>query len=204
MSDILNNSKLFKERLAGPMDAVREAWELEPDEFRNKPLWGCYNLRLSKQVIQQAIEKEPHVYLILINTPEEVVIAGEPVACERVIQNLGQTIYPIPVTDVVHCEPVKTEYEEIRRIHTDKVIECPDIDFYSAIDYNVSKLDSETLGHNIATIYGKTVDYSRLVEKVYEDCAMIFVDFGPRTTCSKWISKPLDQRPHLSISVNRK
>ena len=204
MSDILNNSKLFKERLAGPMDAVREAWELEPDEFRNKPLWGCYNLRLSKQVIQQAIEKEPHVYLILINTPEEVVIAGEPVACERVIQNLGQTIYPIPVTDVVHCEPVKTEYEEIRRIHTDKVIECPDIDFYSAIDYDVSKLDSETLGHNIATIYGKTVDYSRLVEKVYEDGARIFVDLGPRTTCSKWISKTLDQRPHLSISVNRK
>ena len=37
MSDILNSSKLFEERLAGPMNAVREAWDLGPDEFRQKP-----------------------------------------------------------------------------------------------------------------------------------------------------------------------
>ena len=204
MSDILNISKLFEERLAGPMNAVREAWDLGPDEFRQKPLWGCYSLQLSPQIVQQEVENEAHVYLILINTPEEVVIAGEPTACERVIQQLGRPVHPIPVTDVVHCEPVKTEYEEIKRVHTDKVVECPDIDFYSAIDYEVSKLDSKTLAHNVATIYGKTVDYSRLIEKVYADGARIFVDMGPRTTCSKWISKTLDKRPHLSISVNRK
>jgi len=204
MSDILNRSKLFEERLAGPMNAVREAWDLGPDEFRQKPLWGCYSLQLSPQIVQQEVENEAHVYLILINTPEEVVIAGEPTACERVIQQLGRPVHPIPVTDVVHCEPVKTEYEEIKRVHTDKVVKCPDIDFYSAIDYEVSKLDSKTLAHNVATIYGKTVDYSRLIEKVYADGARIFVDLGPRTTCSKWISKTLDKRPHLSISVNRK
>ena len=84
------------------------------------------------------------------------------------------------------------------------LIECPDIDFYSAIDYEISKLDSETLAHNIATIYGKTVDYSRLINKVYQDGARIFVDLGPRTTCSKWISETLEAKPHLSISVNRK
>ena len=150
------------------MNAVREAWDLGPDEYRQKPLWGCYSLQLSPQIVQQEVENEAHVYLILINTPEEVVIAGEPTACERVILQLGRSVYPIPVTDVVHCEPVKTEYEEIKRVHTDKVVECPDIDFYSAIDYEVSKLDSKTLAHNVATIYGKTVDYSRLIEKVYQ------------------------------------
>ena len=143
------------------------------------------------------VDTEPHVYLILINTPEEVVIAGEPSACERVIKKLKRPIHPIPVTDVVHCEPVKTEYEEIRRIHTDRVVECPEIDFYSAIDYGVTKLDSESLSHNIATIYGKKVDYSRLVETVYAEGARIFVDLGPRATCSKWISKTLDKRAHL-------
>jgi PfaB family protein len=204
MSDILNTSKLFSERLAGPMNAVREAWDLGPDEFRQKPLWGCYSLQLSPQIVQQEVENEAHVYLILINTPEEVVIAGEPSACQRVIQQLGRPVHPIPVTDVVHCEPVKTEYEEIRRVHTDRVVERPEIDFYSAIDYGVTKLDSKTLAHNVASIYGKTVDYSRLIEKVYADEARIFVDLGPRTTCSKWISKTLDKRPHLSISVNRK
>ncbi|GIT71497.1 MAG: hypothetical protein Ct9H300mP28_13110 [Pseudomonadota bacterium] len=150
------------------------------------------------------MDKEPHAYLILINTPRESVIAGEPAACLRIFEKLGEKPTPIPVTDVVHCDPVKTEYAEIKRVHTDKVIECPDIDFYSAIDYEISKLDSETLAHNIATIYGKTVDYSRLTNKVYQDGARIFVDLGPRTTCSKWISETLKAKPHLSISVNRK
>ena len=204
MSDILNTSNLFSERLAGPMNAVREAWELGPDEFRNETLWGCYTIRVSPVEVQKMVDTEPHAYLILINTPEEVVIAGEPSACERVIKKLKRPIHPIPVTDVVHCEPVKTEYEEIRRIHTDRVVECPEIDFYSAIDYGVTKLDSKSLSHNIATIYGKKVDYSRLVETVYAEGARIFVDLGPRATCSKWISKTLDKRAHLSISVNRK
>ena len=204
MSDILNTSMLFSERLAGPMNAVREEWNLSDDEFRNESLWGCYTIRISAMEVQKLVDKEAHVYLILINTPEEVVIAGEPSACERVIKKLNRPIHPIPVTDVVHCEPVKTEYQEIRRVHTDRVVERPEIDFYSAIDYGVTKLDSKTLSHNIATIYGKTVDYSRLIETVYADGARIFVDIGPRATCSKWISKTLDKRPHLSISVNRK
>ena len=204
MSDILNTSKLFSERLAGPMNAVREAWELDENEFRNETLWGCYSIRMSAEEVKKLVDKEAYVYLILINTPEEVVIAGEPSACERVIKKLKSPIHPIPVTDVVHCEPVKTEYQEIRRVHTDRVVERPEIDFYSAIDYGITKLDSKTLSHNIATIYSKTVDYSRLVETVYKDGARIFVDLGPRATCSKWINKILDKRAHLAISVNRK
>ena len=186
MSDILNTSKLFSERLAGPMNAVREAWKLGENEFRNETLWGCYSIRMSAEEVKKLVDKEAYVYLILINTPEEVVIAGEPSACERVIKKLKSPIHPIPVTDVVHCEPVKTEYQEIRRVHTDRVVERPEIDFYSAIDYGITKLDSKTLSHNIATIYSKTVDYSRLVETVYKDGARIFVDLGPRATCSKW------------------
>ena len=204
MSDVLNNSNLFKERLAGSMNSVREAWELRRDEYLNDRLWGCYSIRISSAKVKKIVDKEPRVYLILINTPEEVVIAGEPSACERVINRLGCQIFPIPVTDVVHCDPVKKEYNEIKKIHTDIVVEHPKIDFYSAIDYGKTKLDSETLSHNIATIYGKTVDYSRLVETVYGDGAKIFIDLGPRATCSNWISKILDKRNHLSISVNRK
>ena len=204
MSHVLNTSSLFKDRLAGSMNAVREAWNLKPNEFHDDPLWGCYTIQLPAAEVQAVVDKEPHAYLILINTPRESVIAGEPAACLRIIEKLGERPTPIPVTDVVHCDPVKTEYAEIKRVHTDKVIECPDIDFYSAIDYEISKLDSETLAHNIATIYGKTVDYSRLINKVYQDGARIFVDLGPRTTCSKWISETLEAKPHLSISVNRK
>ena len=204
MSHVLNTSSLFKDRLAGQMNAVRESWNLKSNEFHDEQLWNCYSIKLPATEVQAVVDMEPHAYLILINTPRESVIAGEPAACLRIIEILGEKPTPIPVTDVVHCDPVKTEYEEIKRVHTDKVIECPDIDFYSAIDYEISKLDSETLANNIATIYGKTVDYTRLINKVYQDGARIFVDLGPRTTCSKWISETLGDKPNLSISINRK
>ncbi len=100
MSDILNTSKLFSERLAGPMNAVREAWELDENEFRNETLWGCYSIRMSAEEVKKLVDKEAYVYLILINTPEEVVIAGEPSACERVIKKLKSPIHPIPVTEI--------------------------------------------------------------------------------------------------------
>ena len=124
MSDILNTSKLFSERLAGPMNAVREAWDLGPDEFRQKPLWGCYSLQLSPQIVQKEIENEAHVYLILINTPEEVVIAGEPTACQRVIQKLARPVHPIPVTDAVsytHLRAHETLMNLVCRLLLEKI-----------------------------------------------------------------------------------
>ncbi|GIT62711.1 MAG: hypothetical protein Ct9H300mP21_02570 [Pseudomonadota bacterium] len=33
-------------------------WDLGPDEFGQKPLWGCYSLQLSPQIVQQEVEKE--------------------------------------------------------------------------------------------------------------------------------------------------
>ena len=204
MSDVLNRSNLFKNRLAGSMNAVREEWGLGPRGNNDEIIWGCYSVRIPVPQVKEIIEKEKYVYLILINTPDEAVIAGDPIACERVIKKLDCPIYPIPVTDVVHCEPARKEYNEIKKIHTDKVVNHPKIDFYSAIDYGKTKLDSETLSNNIATIYGKTVDYSKLVETVYRDGARIFVDLGPRSTCSNWIKKILNKREHFSISVNRK
>ena len=49
---------------------------------------------MSAEEVKKLVDKEAYVYLILINTPEEVVIAGEPSACERVIKKLKSPIHP--------------------------------------------------------------------------------------------------------------
>ncbi|GIT03225.1 MAG: hypothetical protein CM1200mP28_04840 [Deltaproteobacteria bacterium] len=51
-----------------------------------------------------------------------------------------------------HCGPVKNPVCGKKNGTYRKVIECPNIDFFSAIDYEISKMDSETLRttlHNI-------------------------------------------------------
>ena len=204
MSKVLNASPLFLERIAGPMNSVREHWKLKDDEYQNEALWSWHTLRVEPEKVEKALNQRDRVYLVLINTPKEVVIAGEPRTCQSLIDELQCESHQIPVTDVVHCAPVQSEYEEIKKVHTNLVVDRPDIDFYSAADYTTTELDSEILADNIARYYGRTVDFSKLVEEVYRSGARIFIDMGPRSSCARWISENLENRRHLSLGVNRR
>ncbi|MEC7215328.1 MAG: hypothetical protein VXW26_13035, partial [SAR324 cluster bacterium] len=88
MSKVLNASPLFHERIAGPMNSVREYWKLKDTDFQNESLWNWYTLRAEPELVAKALEKRERVYLVLINTPQEVVIAGEPSACKELIEEL--------------------------------------------------------------------------------------------------------------------
>jgi 3-hydroxymyristoyl/3-hydroxydecanoyl-(acyl carrier protein) dehydratase len=48
------------------------------------------------------------------------------------------------------------------------------------------------------------VDFTRLVDRVYEDGARIFVEVGPQRTCTRWIDKILGDRPHAAMAIDRK
>ncbi|GIT03226.1 MAG: hypothetical protein CM1200mP28_04850 [Deltaproteobacteria bacterium] len=59
------------------MNAVREAWNLKPNEFHDDPLWGVIqsNFRCRSP---ENFGQGTTCLLILINTPRESVIAGDP------------------------------------------------------------------------------------------------------------------------------
>ena len=48
------------------------------------------------------------------------------------------------------------------------------------------------------------VDFTRLVNQVYDDGARIFIEVGPQKTCSRWIEKILQDKPHAVIPINKK
>ncbi|MEC7087406.1 MAG: 3-hydroxyacyl-[acyl-carrier-protein] dehydratase FabA, partial [SAR324 cluster bacterium] len=39
---------------------------------------------------------------------------------------------------------------------------------------------------------------------MYRSGARIFIDMGPRSSCARWVSENLGDRPHLSLGINRK
>ena len=79
----------------------------------------------------------------------------------------------------------------------------PDVVLYSAADYAPIPLDSKVIAHSLSRAACKTLDFPRLVNRVYEDGARIFVELGPRSTCTRWISDTLGSREHLSVSINQ-
>jgi 3-hydroxymyristoyl/3-hydroxydecanoyl-(acyl carrier protein) dehydratase/malonyl CoA-acyl carrier protein transacylase len=50
----------------------------------------------------------------------------------------------------------------------------------------------------------QTVDFPRLVQRVYDDGARLFVELGPASTCTRWIGEILKQREHMVVAANQR
>jgi acyl transferase domain-containing protein len=204
-SSSFNSSALFGDRLSGPKNAVREYWGLPKSTTAlGDNLWGNYVLMASPVQVRDAIRNEPRVYLTQINTPEEVLIAGDPAACQRVIKTIGCNAFSAPFDHVIHCQAMRSEFDELVKLNTLPSQEIPGIVFYSAAEYQTITLDSGVIARSIATGLSQELDFPKLVNRVYEDGTKIFIEAGAGSVCSRWIDKILEDKEHITVSLNRR
>jgi len=202
----LHSSPLFADRLSGAKGAVREYWGLPSvKQFPDNNFWSNYVILATPSQVRECLKQENRVYLTQINTPEEVVIAGDPAGCERVIKTLGCNAFRAPFDHVIHCEAMRSEYGEIARVNTlptHKAIS--DVVLYSASEYGPITLESQAIAHSIAKCLCEPLDFPRLVNRVYEDGAKIFIEAGAGGVCSRWIDKILESKEHVTVTLNRR
>jgi PfaB family protein len=201
-SDALNNSLLFKNRIAGSKEAVREYWGLNsnlPNDFCSNYLLLC-----PLEQVQAAVDLEERVYITLINTPEEVIIFGETLACQRVIKKLNCHACAAHINHVIHCQPMVSEYQELVKINTFPVNCISETLFYSAADYNPISLESHCIAESIAQGLCKQLNFPELVNHIYNQNCKIFIEVGVGGNCSRWINKILSGKPHVAIPLNKR
>ncbi|MEH1965740.1 type I polyketide synthase [Nostoc sp.] len=204
-SEGFNSSSLLKTRLSGPKNAVREYWGLpQGQNEQGEDFWRNYILMCPISRVQEAIKGEKHVYLPLINTTEEVAIAGEIQACQRVITNLNCNAFSAPFTHVIHCEAMRSEYDELVRLNTLPTQNVPETIFYSASEYKPIAIDSHSIAHNIAQNLCQQLNFPQLINRVYEDGFKIFIEVGAGSNCSRWIDKTLNAKEHITVSLNKR
>jgi PfaB family protein len=201
-SNILNSSPLFGNRLSGAKNAVREYWGINTSATED--IWSTYVLMATPSQVQQCLKHENRVYLTQINTPEEVLIAGETAACQRVIQKLGCNAFAAPFNHAIHCQPMSSEYNELVKVNTLPSHNLPNIKFYSAAEYAPITLESQAIASSIASGLCHQLDFPRLVNRVYEDGAKIFIEAGAGNVCSRWIDTILTNKEHVTVSLNRR
>ncbi|HYO87193.1 MAG TPA: PfaB family protein, partial [Candidatus Limnocylindrales bacterium] len=200
---IVHSSPLFTTRLIGRKDAVREAWGVPAaagDDF-----WASYVLAAAPADVSEQLVHETHVYITHINTPNEVVIAGEPAVCHRIIERLGCASVRAPFENVIHNDAILSEYNEFLRLYDLPIAEIgQDIRFYSSADYEPVRLDRAVVARSLARVACKRVDFPRMIRRAYRDGARIFIELGPGSTCTRWISDTLraDKREHLAVSID--
>ena len=201
-SDVLNTSALFKTRLAGTKEAVREYWQLS-DEHQGE-LWRTYVVIANSEAVKEKLKVESRVYLTQISTPKEVIIAGDPQGCERIIASLGCDAFRAPFNHVIHCPAMESEYDELIKLNTLPLREKPKITFYSAANYQTIEHSSQEIAHSVTQTLCQQLDFPRLVERVYQDDYRIFIEVGVGSNCSRWIKDILKSKEHAVVSIHRR
>lgn len=149
-------------------------------------------------------QSHQRVYLTQISTSNEAVIAGDPQSCERVIESLGCDAFRAPFNHVIHCEAMKSEYDELIKLNTLPLRESPEITFYSAAKYQEIVHTSQEIAHSLTQTLCQQLDFPRLVNRVYQDNYRIFVEVGAGSNCSRWIKDILKSKEHATVSLHRR
>jgi PfaB family protein len=205
-SKALRESPLFRTRLTGPQNAVREYWKMATGNENDPPeaLWGNYLLMTGPEKVKEILVEEPRVYLTHVNTPRQVVIGGDPAGCRRVISKLKCKSLQAPFNYAIHCEPIHSEYEKLKELHSVPVSNQPGMILYSAATYQPMPIDRQLIAKQIAQELCHCLDFPRLIQTAYKDGARIFIELGAGSNCSRWINESLQGQAHAAYSINRK
>ncbi|MDX2470243.1 MAG: beta-ketoacyl synthase N-terminal-like domain-containing protein [SAR324 cluster bacterium] len=198
MTKYLKDEPVFKQRLAGEMGVAQEAWG------QHKVNWKGYSVQATADEINTKIQNLEKVHLLIINSPTEVVLGGDGEALDDFLAKEKFEFRAIPLHDIIHCDLVKPEYEQLKKLHTTAIPNPPNVEFYTAAGYKKTEITSEQIATNIADMYITTLDFPKLVNNAYDGGSRIFLELGPRMSCSKWIDQILGSKEHLSIGVNQK
>ena len=200
----ITTSNLYKNRIAGSMDAVREFWDQMGFSYtKDEVIWNNMILMTNLEKVAEAVAKEPMAYLTHINTYRQVVIGGEPEACNRVVNELGCMRFPIPVNYPMHCVPVASEFETLRDLNMQSIEEKLPITYYSSYHCGPYEMEINAIAEAVAGGLVNRVDFDALTQKVFEDGYPFFIEVGARSNCSKWIERSLKSKHFCATSVNQ-
>jgi PfaB family protein len=200
----LADSPVFRERLAGPRQAIREFWGGSNGASVDVPQWANFLLMAAPEKVQRALEAEKNVYLTHINTPRQVVIGGDPLACRRVAEAIGCASLQAPFDYALHCLPMRSEFDALAYLHDWPVDGDPGLRLYTAANDAPLPLQQEHIATSLAHMLTSPLDFPRLVRRVYQDGARIFLEAGAGSNCARWIDESLNGLPHLALSMNRR
>jgi len=210
MSERLANSETFNERLSGDLKALKAHWGLAENAVVSEKLWETYTLKATPEDVAKAAEDEDRVYTTIINTPDSLVIGGDPDACQRVIKRLGVRGMALDMPNAIHSPPAFKEYEQMEALYTLDVNARVDTKLYSSSCYLPVPQRSKAIANSIAKCLCDPVDFPRLVDTMFDKGARVFIEVGPGRSLTSWTEKIIahdDNRKaqaHVSLPINAK
>jgi acyl transferase domain-containing protein/3-hydroxymyristoyl/3-hydroxydecanoyl-(acyl carrier protein) dehydratase len=196
----LKSSPLFATELAGSCEAARRAWGIRHDQ---PVTWVAGIVPRSVEDVRKAIMAAGAVraYVLIRNTSDETVMGGERSAVQGVVQTLGCPWLELPAVSTVHCEIGRLVEDQYRALHDVETAAPPGIAFYSAVSGQHYAVDRWSAARVIAAQASQPIDFARTIENAYADGIGVFIEVGPRSSCTRIIKRILGDRPHVARSA---
>ncbi|GAB2661891.1 beta-ketoacyl synthase N-terminal-like domain-containing protein [Nocardia goodfellowii] len=197
----LYESNLFTREVSGEQRMIREQWRRLG--AADEP-WINYVVPADADRVRAAIADEPAAHLTVINAPGSCVIGGAPSACARVFDRLGvvDTAIAVDYDFAAHTHLVQPVRGEWRRLHHWPMNAVPGIRFYSATLSEPYAPTPHSAAEALTRMALRTIDFPAMVEQAWSDGVRIFIEQGPGSTCTGWISRILGDREHLAVAVD--
>ncbi|WP_055494969.1 type I polyketide synthase [Streptomyces sp. TP-A0356] len=203
--DLISTTPIFRDRLVGPRRTVRELWQDIPAGTPDKDLWASHVLLTDQRTAQAALARYDRVFLTHVNTPGELVIAGDPAQCRALIEELGCPAARSPVGVVMHCPVVDAELDGLAGLNDYPTGSIGGLELFSAYDYQqLPGLDRKRIARRIAHTLRSTIDFPRLIRTAYDHGYRYFLEVGPGATCSRWVRETLVEQAHVAVCVDRR
>lgn len=185
---------------AGRLECARRSWGLEPEE---EVRWINVRVLCPVARVREALAGEPRTHLLIVHTDEDCLIGGEEEACRRVLRNMDSPpAFEMP-GHIAHCPEMAEFAETWRRLHTRPTIHPAGVRFYTNALGDSYALTDQSVAENLLAQAVATVDFPRTIRKAYQDGVRIFIEHGPRSSCTGWIAKILGDLPHVAVALDQ-
>lgn len=198
MMSRMREGDLFKSQLAGPCNALREAWNIPADMDID---WRVAVVNRPADAVRKAIEASPHVRLLIVNTRDQCVIGGQKDPIALAIKQLACEAVYLDGVVTVHSDAVQPVADAYEALHVLPTVPPGGIRFYSCAMGRAYDLTASAAASSICRQAVSGFDFPVTVRQAYEDGIRIFFEMGPHTSCTGMINHILDDSPHLALSA---
>jgi malonyl CoA-acyl carrier protein transacylase len=139
------------------------------------------------------------------NCPQQTIIAGltEPVKeAVAIFEERGHMVHMLNVSHAFHTKVVASASEPLRK-HLDTVgIHSPKVPILTNVTGDFYPSEPDEIRDLLAEQLAAPVEYIKLIEKMYESGARVFVEVGPKRAQTTFVSATLGKREHLATYTN--
>ncbi len=162
-----------------------------------------YYLKCEAQRVRQAAEKYDSVFIWIVGSVEDVIVAGEQAACLKLIEELGCVSTEMDDPLYIHTPIMEAYRQEIRQklldggLHLD--VDSLPFKLFSTFYRKYMDSTPEMLADNMTDLIIEEVDYAAAVQTLYAEGGRVFIDLSTKQICALWAGNTLKEQPDASV-----